>query len=138
MSDSDLELRIEGPDAERLADELAELLEAELDTRPRRRKETPAQSSAGPVMRGDPLTVVAVVLAIPGAVLAAQDLARRLEVKKKADRLLAWVRGKAGEGAKNRIELVDSRKRTLRLDRADGSEVIEIATEVTVRVTRTR
>ena len=135
MPESDLELRVEGPDAERIAAELAQVLEAELGTRPQR--SSPGAPPSPALTRGtDPLAVAAIVLAVPGALLAATDLAQRLELKAKIDRLLAWVRGKVPEGTPNRIEVVDEDGRARRLDQAGAEEVMEIAFQLSVRVSR--
>jgi hypothetical protein len=133
---SEVELRISGPDAEALAAELAALVDDEFGTRPPVR---PIRSSAPPgeVMRSaDPVAVAALVLAVPGALLAASDLARRMEVSQKIGRLLEWARRKTPESTSNRLEIVDGDGRARRLDRVDSAEVIEIAVSVTVRVRR--
>lgn len=135
MSDSDLKLRIEGPDADGLADELSLFLETEFGTRPtRRRDEERAQRTA--VLRGDPLALVAVALAIPGTILAASDLARRLELRQKAEKLIAWARGKTAADGGTRVEVIDGNGRARPLDQIEASEVLEIAVTITARVTR--
>ena len=84
MPDSELELCLKGPDAERLAAELSDFMAAELGVRPRR--SAAAKPPADAVMRSvDPVAVAGLILSIPGAVLATADLAERLEVKKKVD-----------------------------------------------------
>lgn len=132
MRDSDLKFRIEGPDAERLAVELGELVESELGGRAERRPDAPPRDA---VVRGDPLAVAAVVLAIPGALLAGADLARRLELKEKVGRLTAWARERAGG---HRVEVIDADGRGRPLDETEAAEVIEIAVTIHARVTRRR
>ncbi len=137
MSAPEIEFHVTGPDARRLADEFAELMAAELGTRPRPSSEGDSRPSEPVRCRGaDPVAVAALILAVPGAALAAADLAQRLELKQKLDRLLAWARDKLADDSQNRIEVVVPQGKTLELDRADSAEMIEIATEVTVRVTR--
>ena len=43
----------------------------------------------------DPIAVAALLLAIPGAMVASWDLAERIKLKEKIDRLLAWVQERA-------------------------------------------
>lgn len=43
-------------------------------------------------VKGDPIALAALVVAIPGGVLAIWDLAERIKLKEKIDRLLAWVK----------------------------------------------
>ncbi len=129
----DLQMRIEGPDAERLAAELAEVLEAEFGTPPQRR---PIGALQDLNRDADSLAVVAIVLAVPGSLLAAANLAQRLELKTKIDRLLAWVRGKAPDGTPNRIEVLNGDGRAQRLDQAETEDVVDIAVQLSVRVSQ--
>ncbi len=133
MTDSSLRLYVDGPDAERLAGELSQVIEREFDARPRR--ELPSPPGAGAARGGDPVALAALVLAIPGAILAAADLAQRIKLREKVDRLIAWAKEKAGAGTPNRVEIIDAEGRAKRLDEAEVAEVIEIAV-VLARITR--
>ena len=43
-------------------------------------------------VKGDPIAIAALALAIPGGILATWDLAERIKLKEKIDCLLAWVK----------------------------------------------
>ena len=45
--------------------------------------------------RSDPVAVAALILSIPAALLAAWDLAQRIHLKEKVDRLINWAKEKA-------------------------------------------
>ena len=129
-SPDDLRLRVDSPDAERLAADLTDFLAATFDAKARRVANPPP---SGRVLRGDPMVLAALILAIPGAVLAASDLVQRLELKEKIDHLLEWARRKRSEDG-SRIELLDADDHALPLDTATSEEVLEI----TVRIVRRR
>lgn len=134
MSDSvppDLDFHLEGVGAGELVHEFASLLEEELETRPERRLGTPPPPA---IMRTDLLTAATFILALPSAVLAAIQLAERLELKKKIDRILDWARRvRSSKGV--RVRMVDRAGRRLPLDRASSDEVIEFAVRIHVEVT---
>lgn len=97
---SDLRLRVEGPNAETIAAEVAVAVEAELGTAPAR---TAVAPRSGERERADPVAVAALVIAIPGAVLQAMDLAERVRLREKLERLLGRLRALGG-GAEVRVE----------------------------------
>jgi hypothetical protein len=129
MSTDNLHFQLEGPRSEALASELSELVEAEFGERPapatpRQGRET-LETYRGP----DPLAVTAVVLAVPGAILATVDLAERLKLKQKVDRLIAWAKEKLKDDTANRILLRSRRGNIVPLDRAETSQIFELAEE---------
>ena len=88
-----VEIRLSGVAAQALAEPAEDLLRSAADAEPERRK--PVLNDE--VSKGDPVAVAALILAIPGAVLAMLDLAERARVAERVRRLLAKVR--ASEGA---------------------------------------
>jgi len=72
MTAPEIEFHVTGPDARRLADELAEIMAAELGTPPRRLTEGDFRSIER-FRSADPVAVAALILLVPGAVLAAAD-----------------------------------------------------------------
>lgn len=89
---SDLEFRIEGDQANEIADELAELLENEFAQRPK--KTTPDGSPTTAAQRSDWVGIVALILAIPSAVIATADAVERFKVKEKAEKLIEFAKNK--------------------------------------------
>ena len=127
MSKSDLEFRIDGPDAERLAGELSDLFEAEFGRRP-----VPVAAPEGDVAtKGpDPWAVAAVIMGIPGTILTTMQLADRVKLKQKWGRLSAWAKKKLADEAGNRITAVSPSGRAVRLEDADPAKLMEMANEM--------
>lgn len=120
---SDLEFHIEGPGASSVAEELASLLESEFGERPRRSERGGSSGSDEHQEKVDPtaLAALAVVLALPGAIKNTLDLAQRLKLKQKLDRLIEWVK----QRPEIRITIVSGRGPSIRLDRATPAQIME-------------
>lgn len=120
---SELRVRVSGPDAETLARELVERLRAELGgeyvLRP---AGTPA---SGEAQRADPIAVAGLILAIPGAVLAAVQLGDRLNVVEKWRRVRAWVAERLADG--QQVEIEGDGLAPKALTEAEPGEVIDAA-----------
>ena len=94
MSDSGLRLCIEGPDAPAIEAKLAALIEDVYGEAPGRVGAPSKPGPNGELERVDAATVVGcalAVLALPGAVNNAIDLAERAKVKEKWDRFVSAV-----------------------------------------------
>jgi hypothetical protein len=72
------------------------------------------------------------VLAIPGALLATLDLVKRMELKPKVERLLAWVRRRRSEDPTIEVTLRLGDGRALRLDAAGAAEVLDALAQAQV------
>lgn len=116
-------LEIRGQNAAQAEQELQALFEAELGERAAR-LEAPAAAERG-ATRSDPVAVAALILAIPSAILATMDLAQRLKLKQRVDRLLDWARSKRAADPGIELTLVTSDGRALPLDRAEAGEVLD-------------
>lgn len=118
---SELRIHVTGPDAEALARELAEHLHATLGgayvPRPAGAT-TPAEAQ-----RADPVAVAGLVLAIPGAVLAAVQLADRLKVVERWRRVRAWVAERLADG--QQVEIEGDALAPKALTEAEPGEVID-------------
>ena len=124
-------VHINGPNASALASEL-ETFFAEALTIKVERAPIPTDEA---IQRSDPVAVAALVLAIPGAILATLDLAARARLGERIDQLLTRLRGKAaaadsvqltnGEGAgldlitANRDAVLDELEQDLRNDSSE-------------------
>lgn len=130
-----LKFRIEGPEASALAAEIREILESELATSVTERAEVP--DPRGQITRSvDPLALSALVLAVPGAILAAADLAQRLELKPRVDRLLQRLRTRTAARPGNRVEILDSEGRGRVVDGLGSDELLEISIQLSIQVRR--
>lgn len=87
-----VEIRLSGVAAQGLAEPAEDLLRSAADAEPERRK--PVLNDE--VSKGDPVAVAALILSVPGAVLAMLDLAERARLAERVRHLLAKVRGSEG------------------------------------------
>ena len=92
-------IRIVGPNAEAIAAEVEPLL-AEAFRETPTRKAMPREQAPE---RADPIAVAALILSVPGVILATLDLAARARLAERIERLREKIRARASE--KDRVEL---------------------------------
>jgi hypothetical protein len=86
----DIIIRVEGEDAAAVAETLARIAEQQLSTTLRLKPDLPPSPRPGDRVV-DPISLTAMILAIPPAALAVWDIAKRIEARRKAAALLdAW------------------------------------------------
>jgi hypothetical protein len=112
-------IRIEGPNATALATEAEAFLRDALQETPERTVVPPEQTPT----RADPLAVAALLLSVPGAILATLDIAERLKLAERFDRFLATVKARADNA--DRIQLCTGGEPALDLVRADRDQVMD-------------
>ena len=131
MSGLDLGLRIEGPDSAAIANEVADLIEAEFGERPEPRAPDSARGPSSDPERFDPAAAAAgaaiatAILALPGAMKNAADLADRYELGQKLDRFLARLRQIVKDRVEVRITFVPKKGPSIRVERAKPSDLME-------------
>ncbi len=119
---ADLEFHIEGEGAEMTAAALQALIGEQFGQEPRR---VSAPPSGREQEKSDPLAVAAFILAVPPAILATIDLAERLALKEKAQRLIDFARGQRQQHG-TRIWLKRTHRiEPLPLDEAKLSELLD-------------
>jgi|GEM_PF-3489690 len=133
MSSNNLEIHVEGAGAERLAEELQAIFEAELGERPQR-IERPATVSHTDQYRGDLAAWCRVILAIPPALLAAVELAEKIELRKKVDRLLTRVKEMLAKNPQSRVTISSPKGDARRLDTAETAEILEICASLASKI----
>ncbi len=119
---ADLEFHIEGEQAETTAVELQALIGEQFGRESRR---VSAPTSGREREKSDPLAVAAVILAVPPAILATVELAERLAIKDKAQRLIDFARSRHRQHG-TRIWLKRANRiEPLLLDEAKLSELLD-------------
>ena len=122
---SGYELHFTGPEAESLANDLSAFIKAEFGETPSRIEPPSSAGGPKPGERGvDPVAVAAVILAIPGAVLAIRDLVDRIARKKQMDSLNQMILKKAGN--KHEVVFHTSDGKMIILGKAKTAEVLDM------------
>jgi len=124
---ADLKIRLEGQGSEEAAGLLAQALEKELGHEPAIKR---LEASGDQKTKLDPVAVAALLVAIPSGLLAAFDLVQRFKKKEKAavviEQAQSLVEGRPGL----RITISTPGGTTVRLDRMDPNDLIDLAIKV--------
>ena len=115
-----ISIRIDGPNAEAIAAEVEPLLAEAFQETPTR-KAMPREQATD---RADPIAVTALILSIPGVVLATLDLAERAKLAERIERLREKIRARASD--KDRIELCVGADPAVDLARTDRDAIMDL------------
>lgn len=122
---SDLKFHLQGPQSGATAAALETFFAETFDAKARR--ENPRIPPSGETEKAaDPIAVAALILSIPGALLATVDLAERLQLKQKVERLIALARREWREHG-TRIWLQRRNAAPLALDEIEPADVLDAA-----------
>lgn len=124
---SDLKFHLQGPQSDATAAAL-EAYFAETFGETARRENLPMPAPGETQKAADPIAVAALILSIPGALLATVDLAERLQLKQKVERLIALARREWREHG-TRIWLQRRNATPLALDEIEPADVLGAANE---------
>jgi hypothetical protein len=98
MSKQQLQFLFRDSEARGAADELAQLLATELpDWQPRVAEHVLSDEAR----KADPIAIIALVLSIPPTIQSTWDLAQRIKLKEKIDKLIAWAKDRSDQGKAN-------------------------------------
>ena len=125
MTENNFQLRVEGPDSEKTAQALSDFLEKEFDYRPNLLSKKQSQLDEADQTKVDPVAIGALILALPGAILATVDLIERMKKKKKIDRLIEFTQQKAKANPGINISIVTPKGISIRLDVAESSQILD-------------
>ena len=117
---------VDGTDSKEAATEVAEYVSREFGVEALSMPQ-PAENTEG--TRADAITTATFVISIPSAILAADELNRRLELKQKVVRLHEWSKSLLKDRSKLRIRL-RSRRRTIDLHQVDHDDVMDFLREL--------
>ena len=129
MSSRALEFSIQGDQSQSTNQELSILLKEVFADWPLHQASRPTDSAGELRTRSDPVAVAALVLAVPGAILASWDLVQRMKLTEKVERLIAWARRKKQENPTLTITLSLSGIRVTYLDRTEPEEILNALAE---------
>ncbi len=133
MSKPDLEFIVEGDDAEAAAAELAELVRDSFDI-----EVTPLaikEGDSGPGKRFDPglvgavAGIAALVVALPGGVLAVMDIVERLKKKKRVDKFKEGAEAISRGCKSTRISIRRPDGTTVLIEKVESNDLMDLASE---------
>ena len=81
-------------------------------------------------VKGDAIAIAALVVSIPSGVLAAWDLAERIKLKEKIDRLLAWVKQHATTLSPSRPNVHLPNGKVIPLNTVKPEEILDMLDEL--------
>ncbi len=126
MPEMNIEFRFAGPDARAEAQALADFFRQDWPDWPTRIAEQRPRDSDQAVQRGGELVAwIALILALPGALKNAFDLAERIKLKEQVERLLAWARERRARGQRNPYLVLSPEGRSVPLDEARLDEFLD-------------
>lgn len=131
MSEPQLQFHFRDSDSRGAADELAQFLANELpDWQPR----VEEQVLSGEARKTDPLTIIALILSIPPAIQSAWDLAQRIKLKEKIDKLISWAKDRSASGKVNPSVVLLPEGKAVPLHEAAPQQILDsIAAQATAQ-----
>ncbi len=121
-----MKFEFEGPNAEIMANDLGNLLAVEFADWPQRFEtlhRSPRDGDLG--VRGDPVAVAALVLSVPSAILATWDLATRIRVRERVERLIRWYQQQRRSNRQTKITVIGLDGRSSALDQLPIAEIVD-------------
>ena len=126
MKEKRFKLSLEGSGAEQKAHELSLFIEKEFGTKPIPLREPIHKEDE---QKADPLTITALILAVPSAVLATVDLIDRIRKKKATDRLIKWAEEQHKKDPNITIHITTPDGISLELYKAKSVEIMDAASD---------
>ena len=123
--ESIFKLRIDGPHGDEAEQELSSLIEKEFCIKPTRVAEQKLNSETHKV--ADPISVAALVLSVPAAIVAVVDLIERVKKKKAADRLIQWAQDYHEKNPDTTITITTPEGISCELRKAETVDILDAA-----------
>ena len=125
MKTHDFEFLFDGPSADADAQALADFLAGEFPDWPARvGSSQPPPQRPGTRDAGATLAVIALVLSLSGAVKNALDLAERIKLQQKFERLIAWAKDRQARRLRIPSVVIPPHGRPVRLDQAKPEQLL--------------
>jgi len=122
MSEPQLQFHFRGSDSREAAEELAQFLRNELPDW-QQRVEEPVVS--GERHKVDPFTIIALILSVPPAIQSTWDLAQRIKLKEKVDRLIGWAKGRSARHEVSPSVILPPDGQAVPLDKAVPQQILD-------------
>ncbi len=122
---------IQGPDADKLAEEFADLFENEFGYRPiavdTNEKRGKDEKNIDPGMVGAYAGLAAAVLSLPASLLAVKDLVEHITKAEKLERIIDWSRKKRTKNRDISFRMENKKGFLFEFDMSTSTEIIEEA-----------
>ena len=126
MKKEEFEFRFDGPQAEADAQVLAGFLAKEFpDWHARVSRSQPPAKPPGTKDAALTVAIIALIVALPGALNDGLDLADRLKLTPKFERLIAWARERRARGQKNPFLALPPHGTPVPLDQAKPAQLLD-------------
>ena len=126
MNEGKLQFHFEGPQAHDDARDLADFVKHELPDWPAQTARDAGVVPGGGMVRGVDLETLTFLLSIPSGVLAVWDLATRMQLKAKIDRLIAWAKERRARGQRNPFIVLHPDHKAVSLDEAPAHKILDV------------
>ncbi len=131
MTELTFQFQVSGPKADKTAKALTELLADAFGETPRIQKlESRTTGEAGEEKGVEIWAIMAVILALPGAIHNLEKLAERHEFKQKLKKLIAWDRERRATDPETYIDLLLPGRLARRLEGLDEADLLNDISEV--------
>ena len=126
MNEGKLQFHFEGPQAHDDARNLADFVKQELPDWPAQAACGAGTPPGGGLVRGGGLETLTFLLSIPSGILAVWDLATRMQLKAKIDRLIAWAKERRARGQRNPFIVLQPDNKAVPLDEAPAHKILDV------------
>ena len=126
MHEGKLQFHFEGPQAHDDARDLADFVKQELPDWPAQAARGAGVAPGGGTVRGGGLETLTFLLSIPGGILAVWDLAARMQLKAKIDRLIAWAKERRARGKRNPFIVLQPDHKAVPLDEVPAHKILDV------------
>ena len=130
MTQHSIEFQFQGEARDALARELGNLLADTLADWPQHTTDKATTPTGSHKIDAVSVAVAALILAVPGAVLATWDLAKRIQLKEKVDRLINWDKEKATTAPQTRMTIHLPNGIVVALDQVKPEDLLNVLAEL--------
>jgi len=123
---SDFKIHVQGPDAQKVAAGLSDLIEKQLGERPDQEAQGTARTDVKSI---DPVALAAVILSVPATLLTVRDLLSRAKKKKDVDGFIRQAIEYHSQNPDSEIRITLPDGSSVNLQKADSTRLLDAANE---------